>query len=134
MKFIHLTAFLEVLQNDPDLSCIPAVRIPQIFLSLYVSTGCDYTSLFSETGIASFYPCLFQDQEFITSGNSIFSGSLAETKLHDNQFGNWLFGNFEINWFSLFRKHKSAFSHSNPKSHYRTFQKPEQTHLECCIQ
>ncbi len=43
LKYLHFTAFLQVLQNDPDLSSIPAEKIPQIFQSLFVSTWCDYS-------------------------------------------------------------------------------------------
>ena len=133
LKYIHLTAFLEVLQNDPNLSCIPAAKIPQIFQSLYVSTGCDYT-FFSEIGKASFYRCLFQDAEFITSGNSSFLGSLADTNLSDNQFKIGFLALLRLIGSVYFRKQRSGFSQSNPKIHYCTLQKPEQTDLECHIQ
>ena len=122
LKYLDLTAFLEVLRNDPDLSSIPAVNIPQIFQSLFVSTGCDYISFFSEMGKASFYRYFYQHAEFISSGNS-FPGTLADTGLTNNQFETGFLAFLRLVVSVYFKKHKSGFSQSTPRSHYSTFKK-----------
>ena len=121
LKYLDLTAFLEV-WNDPDLSFIPAANIPQIFQSLFVSTGCDYISVFSEMGMASFYRYFYQHAEFISSGNS-FPVTLADTGLTNNQFETSFLAFLRLVGSVSFKKHKSGFSQSTPRSHYCTFKK-----------
>ena len=128
LKYLDLTAFLEV-WNDPDLSFIPAANIPQIFQSLFVSTGCDYISVFSEMGKASFSRYFYQHAEFISSGNS-FPGTLADTGLTNNQFETGFLAFLRLVGSVYFKKHKSGFSQSTPRSHYCTFQNLGLTPLE----
>ena len=42
LKYLHLSTFVTVLQNDPDLSAIPSQLIPQVFQTIFMATGCDY--------------------------------------------------------------------------------------------
>ena len=65
LRFLHLSNLIQVLKNDPDLSSLTPDRIPQIFQTLFVSTGCDYVSYFSGIGKATFYKHFFQNAEFI---------------------------------------------------------------------
>ncbi len=43
-KFIHLNNLLGCLQTNPDLAQIPDSARTQAMQTLYVATGCDYTS------------------------------------------------------------------------------------------
>ncbi len=131
LKYLHFTAFLQVLQNDPDLSSIPAEKIPQIFQSLFVSTGCDYISFFSEMGNASMYRTFYQDTEFLSSGNFPFLGTLADTEIISDQFES---GFLALISAAYFKKHKNGFEHTKPRSHYCTFNKPGLSPLECHTQ
>jgi len=42
LKYLFLSTFVTILQNDPNLSAIPPQLIPQIFQTIFVATGCDY--------------------------------------------------------------------------------------------
>ncbi len=134
LKYLHFTAFLQVLQNDPDLSSIPAEKIPQIFQSLFVSTGCDYISFFSEMGKASMYRTFYQDAEFISSGNFPFLGTLADTEIISDQFEIGFLAFLRLIGAAYFKKHKNGFEHTKPRSHYCTFNKPGLSPLECHTQ
>ena len=79
IKFLHLPALLEAIEKDPDLSSIPNILLPHIFCTLFVVSGCDYTSFFSRIGKTTFYPYLFQHAEFITSRR--LPGTLADIML-----------------------------------------------------
>ena len=93
IKFLHLPALLKAIEKDPDLTSIPNILLPQIFCTLFVVTGCDYTSFISRIGKTTFYRYLFQHAEFITSGR--LPGTLADICLHDN--------NFEMGFLSFLR-------------------------------
>lgn len=86
LKYFDFSAFQEVLRKDPDLSTIPSNLLPQVFQSLFVTTGCDYTSFFSEIGKATFYRYFYQDAEFISSGNAAVPGTLADINLSDDKY------------------------------------------------
>ena len=114
LKYIHLTAFLEQKYHK--------------YFSPYMCQQ-DVTThhFFSEIGKASFYRCLFQDAEFITSGNSSFLGSLADAKLSDNQFEIGFLALLRLIGSVYFRKQRSGFSQSNTKAitaHSRKLSKP----------
>ena len=76
--FLKLTAFIEALKNDPDLSALQPNLLPQILQTLFVATGCDYISFFSGIGKATFLRYFFQHSEFITSGQENITGTLAD--------------------------------------------------------
>ena len=43
LKFLDLAALMEAFRNDPDLVNIDTGILPQVFQTLFVATGCDYT-------------------------------------------------------------------------------------------
>ena len=69
---------MNALENDPDLSSIQPSLLPKIMQTLFVATGCDYTSFFSGIGKATFLRYFFQHSEFITSGRVNAPGTLAD--------------------------------------------------------
>jgi len=75
LKFLDITALNAAFQNDPDLANIDATILPQ---TLFVCTGCDYTSFFSQIGKATFLHYFFQYAAFITGREA--EGTLADTK------------------------------------------------------
>lgn len=85
--FLHLPALVTALRNDPGLSSIEPALLPQIFQTLFVVTGYDYTSFFSGLGKATFLRYLFQHSQFITSGQGIISGTLANVGSSDLESG-----------------------------------------------
>ena len=58
IKFLDMTALKAAFQNDPDLVNIDADILLQAFQTLFVCTGCDYISFFSQIGKATFL-CYF---------------------------------------------------------------------------
>ena len=65
LRYLHLPSVVTVLKNDPDLATVPEDVIPQ---TLYVVTGCDYTSFFSGIGKVTFTKYFYQYSGFITGG------------------------------------------------------------------
>ena len=59
IHYIDMRALTLALANDPDLAGIPSCILPQVFQTLFVCSGCDYTSFFSQLGKATFVPFLF---------------------------------------------------------------------------
>ena len=59
LKFLDMTALKAAFQNDPDLVNIDAGILPQVFQTLFVCTGCDYISFFSQIGKATFLHYFF---------------------------------------------------------------------------
>ena len=53
LKLLHMTNLRRALANDPDLAHIDPTILPRVLQTLYVSTGCDYTSFFSHIGKSS---------------------------------------------------------------------------------
>lgn len=73
------------MQNDPDLSSLPTENIPKIMVSLFVSTGSDYTSYFKSIGKASFLNCFFRHSSFITGREA--EGSLGDFEQNSRDLG-----------------------------------------------
>ena len=72
----HLSALNSGLGSDPDLAGLNTTELAQILQTLFVCTGCDYTSFFCGIGKATFPRYFFQ---FITGTNA--QGSLANIRL-----------------------------------------------------
>ena len=58
-KYLNMTALSTALCNDPDLVHIEASKVSQIMQTLFVCSGCDFTSFFSHMGKATFCDIFF---------------------------------------------------------------------------
>ena len=67
LRLLSLGSLIKALQNDPDLGRSSSDP-PQILQSIYVATGCDYISFFSEIGKATFLRYFHQYAHCITAG------------------------------------------------------------------
>ncbi len=65
IKLLNLQNLTRALRTDPDLAQINEAILPNILQTLYVCTGCDYTSFFSRIGKATFLKYFFQYATFI---------------------------------------------------------------------
>ena len=118
-KYLHMSALLQCLQNDPELSTIPSQLVPRIIQTLYIASGCDYTSFFSQMGKSTFYKHLFHYAPFITSGE--VEGTLAESQgTHENGLLSFL----RLLGTVYFKKHASGFNTQSPSTHFCRFAGP----------
>ena len=84
LKYLNLTNLVDTLSRDQDLAGIDPMLLPQMLQTMYVVTGCDYTSFFSQIGKGTFLANFFQYASFITAGNKADSpGTLACTDLQE---------------------------------------------------
>ena len=111
IKFLHVPALMEAIEKDPDLSSIPNILLPQIFCTLFVVTGCDYTSFFSRIGKTTFYRYLFQH---VTSGR--LPGTLADICLCDNNFEMGFLSFLRLAGVTYLKKEQFWIFTSNPSS------------------
>ena len=59
-RILSLSNLKHNLINDPDLSSISPTQLLQVFQTLYVVTGCDYTSFFCGFGKTTLMKCFCQ--------------------------------------------------------------------------
>ena len=83
--YVSINNLITALQNDLDLSSLPIENIPKIMVSLFVSTGSDYTSYFKSIGKASFLNCFFHHSSFITGRET--EGSLGDFEQNSRDLG-----------------------------------------------
>ena len=79
-RYLHMTNMITALTKDPDLSEIHIQTRPQVLQSIYVATGCDYTSFFNGLGKVTFLATFFQHAAFIAGRNSP-PGTIGEMSL-----------------------------------------------------
>lgn len=130
LQFFYLTSFIKAINNDPDLSAISNDILPQIFQTLYVGTGCDFTSFFSKTGKAIFYRHFFQNADFITSGKNEASGTLADIGLADGIFEYGFLSFLRLVGVTYFKKNNSGFVQPTPHAHFKSIANPNHAPLE----
>ena len=127
LSFLHLPALVDALTNDPDLSSIEPALLPQIFQTLFVATGCDYTSFFSGIGKSTFLRYFSQHSQFITGGQEIAPGTLANMEA-DFESGFMAF--LRLVGVVYMKRHGSGFSGMSPEAYYNQFLKHGQTALQ----
>ena len=130
LKYLHLSTFVTVLQNDPDLSAIPSQLTPQVFQTIFVATGCDYISFFSGIGKATFLRYFYQHAEFISSGKYNLPGTLADVDIEGNKINSGFLAFLRLVGTVYFKKHSSGFS-ITPDRHFNKFTNPNPLQQHC---
>ena len=59
LRILRMSSLRKAMQNDPDLGKLSQANLPQIFQTIYVATGCDYVSFFSQIGKSTFLRFFF---------------------------------------------------------------------------
>ena len=119
MKFVNIPALNSALCTDPDLAGLNATELPQILQTLFVCTGCDYTSFFSGLGKATFLHYFFQFASFITGANA--QGSLMNIQLQGGIYKQGFLAFLRLVGTVYFKKHASGFNTPSPASHFMRF-------------
>ena len=129
LKYLHLTNLLKALANDPDLAHINPTELPQILQTLYVCTGCDYTSFFSRVGKATFLRYFFQHASFITSTCTAEAtrGTLANVGLENSDFEKGFLAFTRLVGTAYFKLHSSSFQCTSPATHFMSLFNKELT-------
>ena len=111
-KFVHLNALVQALSNDVDLNPIPTENRPKVLQSLFVLSGCDFTSSFVGFGKVAFFKAFYAYSEFI-SGES---GALSHL-LNEESYLAFL----RMIGVMYFQKHRSTFSnYHSPMAHFHS--------------
>ena len=136
LKYLHLSTFVTVLRNDPelrnnpDLSAIPPQLIPQVFQTIFVVTGRDYISFFSGIGKATFLRYFYQHAEFISSGKYNLPGTLADVDIEGNKINSGFLAFLRLVGTVYFKRHSSGFS-TTPDRHFNEFTHPNPLQQHC---
>lgn len=130
LSFLHLPRLKHALQNDPDLSTIPPDILPKVIQTLYICTGCDYTSFFRGIGKITFSRYFYQYADFITSGKGNTQGTLADTGPANFQMELGYMSFVRLVGTVYFKKYSSGFDTSNPHTHFNMFLNPGITHRQ----
>lgn len=114
--------------NDPDLAHINTTILPQIMQTLFICTGCDYISFFSQIGKATFLRYFFQYASFITGRES--QGTLADTGLEEETYKNGFLAFLRLIGTVYFKKHATGFETPSPANHFLKFSGTHTTILQ----
>jgi hypothetical protein len=90
----------------------------QVFQTLYVCSGCDYTSFFHQIGKATFLRHFFQHANFITGKDIEGKGTLAEI---GNEYQKGFLAFLRLIGSVYFKKHATCFETPTPASHFSKF-------------
>ena len=85
-KFLHLNSLVEAINKDVDLNCIPAEERTRVLQSLYVLTGCGFTSYLVGFGKVTFFKTFYQYASFV-SGEANQLKSFAYLSTYDGFLG-----------------------------------------------
>ena len=108
----HSTAFMQALEMDPELAGIPFSTLPQTMQTLYVATGCDYTSFFYGLGKATFLHYFYQYATFITKPTNDKPGTLGDVSLENNVYNTGFLAFLRLVGTTYFKKTcNSIFNH-----------------------
>lgn len=121
LRFLNLTTMICLLHNDPDLARIGNKILPKVMQTIYVATGCDYTSFFSQIGKATFLRYYFQYASFIIAGIDSTPGTLADVSLYDGSYKLGYLAFVHLVGIVYFKKHSSGFVTDSPSIHFSKF-------------
>ena len=114
-----MSALSKALVNDPDLANVNTTILSQVIQTMFVCTGCDYTSFFCKVGKATFLRYFFQYAAFITGTES--QGTLADTSLEGETYKNGFLAFLRLIGTVYFKKHVTAFETPSPANHFLNF-------------
>lgn len=86
LNIININALSECLQNDPELCRDDRLQVNKVFVTLYILTGCDFTSFIVGLTKTSFAKTLVSYADFITGDTKIAPGTLACNNPDGNGF------------------------------------------------
>ena len=112
-----MKAFIQVLENDPDLAYVPKDKRTKVLQVTYIATGSDYTSYLRGIGKIFFQNVLYQHTKFIT-GELSTAGSLAEFNADIAHMR--LLAFIRLVGCSYHKKHLSAFRLNTPETLYHS--------------
>ena len=114
-RYLHMTNMIIALSNDPDLSALHIPTRPQVLQSIYVATGCDYTSFFNGLGKVTFLATFFQHAAFI-AGRTSPPGSMGEMSLDIQSDAQFSF--LRLVGCAYYKQHTLAFRSKTPEALY----------------
>ena len=120
LKLLSLKNLTEAIHNDPDMASVPLPTRLDVVQTLFVVTGCDYTSFFSGIGKATFLKHFFQHTEFVTGETHYTKGSLAQTSVN-NSYKEGFMAFLRLIGAVYFKKHATAFTSDSPESHFKGY-------------
>ena len=124
---LHLNQLHQALTSDPDLSLVPPSLIDRVLQTLYICSGCDYSSFFAGIGKVTMMRCFFENAWFIT-GTSSFPGTLADTD--PSSMGKGFLCFIRLIGTAYFKKHLSAFVQDTPRALYNSLTGKNMTPLQ----
>ena len=127
LKFLNMTALSTALMNDPDLIHIDPSSILQVMQTIFVCSGCDYISFFSQIGKATFLRYFFHHANFITGKATSAKGTLADIALEDNIYQKGFLAFLRLIGTVYYKKHATSFELPSPASHFSMFNNSEST-------
>ena len=130
LQLLHLNHLILAMRNDPDLANVDATILPSVLQTLFVTTGCDYTSFFSGIGKATFLRYFFQYASFITGNDSNIKGTLADTALKMQTCSQGFLAFLRLIGTTYFKKHASGFDTNSPVSHFNKFSESSHDQLQ----
>ena len=128
LRILRMSSLRKAMQNDPDLGKLSQANLPQIFQTIYVATGCDYVSFFSQIGKSTFLRFFFQYPSFITSEMEASTpGTLADNVLASDNYMLGQLAFLRLVGTVYYKKNASGFDTPSPVVHYATFHAPQLT-------
>ena len=116
-RYLDMNNLVTAMENDPDLSQIPPHLRPQVLQTIYVCTGCDYTSFFNGLGKVSFLTTFFQHATFIAGGSDPV-GSLGSLNSEDTMAQ---YSFLRLVGCAYYKQHASAFRTQTPEALFHSF-------------
>ena len=86
LRLLSLHGLADAVSRDPDMFDIPHEERLATLQSLYVLTGCDFTSFFSQISKSFFATTFFRFAAFICANTERLPGNLAETTTQESSF------------------------------------------------
>ena len=114
-RYLHINKMMTVQTNDSDISEVPLEERPQVIQSIYVATGCNYTSFFNGIGKVSFLATFYQHASFITGENGP-PGSIGQISLDLESDARFSF--LRLIGCAYYKQHVSAFHLQTPEALY----------------